>query len=101
MKGEPMKIKDDRIKTALMYLLTETCDKPDFVSVKIKELSHHTYHIQYHEKDQMSGFDFKVHIRILSPFAFKYTVFDSVYGDDGAFTIDHKCPKGLGVSTAR
>lgn len=96
-----MKIKDDRIVTALNYLLAETCEKYDFASVKIRELAYHTYHIQYHEKDQMSGFDFKVKIRILSPFAYTYKVYDSVYGDNETFTIDHRKEKGLQYTTAR
>lgn len=85
----------DRIdRLAIDLMLFSTCgEDPEILEyAKITEISPNTYHITYKEDNQFEGIDLKVKIAwktdlIGSSSYFEYTVFDSVYADDGEFTL--------------
>lgn len=82
---------------ALYKMIFETCgEEPEMLeNIHISEISPSVYHLQYKEKDPYEGVDLKVKVKLLRKKDRKgiyfdyaeYTVFDSVYGDDGTFNL--------------
>ena len=74
---------------AINKMLWETCgeDRDLLENASVTEISPNTYHISYKPDDPYDGVDFKVSIAIENNIC-HYSVFDSVYGDDGEFTIE-------------
>lgn len=87
-----MTFKNETVKRVIARVLAETCDKPDFVSVKFHEITPTEYHIQYHENDPYEGLDFKIKVTELpynDSIIYHIHIYDSVYADDGDFFLDY------------
>ena len=84
---------------AINIMLYSTCgeDEDTLANSKIEQIAENDFHITYNNNpyDPYSAMDFKIHVEIkedgpCSHNLFAYNVYDSVYGDDGEFTIELK-----------
>lgn len=81
----------------LNKMLFETCGEvPDVIeNAKITEIAPNHFHITYKPSDPWNGIDLKVLIEIIEDDPYRqhryiahYSISDSVYGEDGDFTIE-------------
>ena len=84
----------DRLGLAVMIYSTCGEDEDTLENTKVTELAEGYYHVQYKENDPYDGMDFKVRVTLMPSsisenghVTFKYTTSESVYGDDGEFTL--------------
>lgn len=84
-------------KVAIGLLLFSTCgeDEETLANACVKQIDSNIFHITYALNDPFDAMDFQVAIvqmrdNLGTTTGFKYTIFKSVYGDDGEFTISIK-----------
>lgn len=84
-------------KVALSMLIFSTCgeDEKTLADTEITEIGPNIFHIQYALNDPFNAMDFQVAIDQIKDTLgttdhFHYTVFRSVYGDNGEFNITLK-----------
>lgn len=84
-------------KVALAMMIFSTCgeDEKTLAETEITEIGPNIFHIQYALDDPFDAMDFQVAIdqkkdTLGTTDHFHYTVFRSVYGDDGEFDIAMK-----------